>query len=151
MVAILNFMYKGEVNVNQEDLQMFLAAAEELRIKGLSQVVSSILIISGSGRIGIILPDPLPIKKKLRIYLIKLKTFRGICTLLKYRIIKNALTVCVVLRYVESGSVIFWYPNTGFKCGSGLTPKWSESWFLKVRSAILLYILPGIPAIYGFI
>ena len=51
MVAILNFMYKGEVNVNQEDLQMFLAAAEELRIKGLSQVVSSILIISGSGRI----------------------------------------------------------------------------------------------------
>ena len=38
MVAILNFMYHGEVNVNQEDLQMFLAAAEELRIKGLSQV-----------------------------------------------------------------------------------------------------------------
>ena len=79
-------------------------------------------------------------KGLLRIYLIKLKTFRGICTLLKYRIIKNALTVCVLLRYVESGSVIFWYPNTGFKCGSGLTPKWSESWFLKVRSAILLYI-----------
>ena len=38
MVAILNFMYHGEANVNQEDLQMFLAAAEELRIKGLSQV-----------------------------------------------------------------------------------------------------------------
>jgi len=37
MVAILNFMYHGEVNVNQEDLQMFLAASEELRIKGLSQ------------------------------------------------------------------------------------------------------------------
>merc|ERR1719319_1990577 len=37
MVAILNFMYHGEVNVNQEDLQQFLAAAEELRIKGLSQ------------------------------------------------------------------------------------------------------------------
>ena len=36
--AILNFMYEGEVNVNQEDLQYFLAAAEELRIKGLSQV-----------------------------------------------------------------------------------------------------------------
>lgn len=30
-------MYHGEVNVNQEDLQNFLAAAEELRIKGLSQ------------------------------------------------------------------------------------------------------------------
>ena len=40
MVAILNFMYHGEVNVNQEDLQMFLAAAEELRIKGLSQVLA---------------------------------------------------------------------------------------------------------------
>ena len=38
-VVILNFMYHGEVNVNQEDLQMFLAAAEELRIKGLSQVL----------------------------------------------------------------------------------------------------------------
>jgi len=40
MVAILNFMYHGEVNVNQEDLQNFLAAAEELRIKGLSQASS---------------------------------------------------------------------------------------------------------------
>jgi hypothetical protein len=40
MVAILNFMYHGEVNVNQEDLQLFLAAAEELRIKGLSQASS---------------------------------------------------------------------------------------------------------------
>ena len=38
MLSILNFMYNGEVNVNQEDLQNFLAAAEELRIKGLSQV-----------------------------------------------------------------------------------------------------------------
>ena len=34
-------MYHGEVNVDQEDLQLFLAAAEELRIKGLSQVKSS--------------------------------------------------------------------------------------------------------------
>lgn len=40
MVSILNFMYNGEVNVNQEDLQNFLAAAEELRIKGLSQASS---------------------------------------------------------------------------------------------------------------
>ena len=40
MVAILNFMYHGEVNVNQEDLQNFLAAAEELRVKGLSQASS---------------------------------------------------------------------------------------------------------------
>ena len=35
--AILNFMYHGEVNVNQEDLPNFLAAAEELRIRGLSE------------------------------------------------------------------------------------------------------------------
>jgi len=41
MVAILNFMYHGEVNVNQEDLQNFLAAAEELRIKGLSEASST--------------------------------------------------------------------------------------------------------------
>ena len=34
--ALLNFMYHGEVNVNQEDLQGFLGAAEELRIRGLS-------------------------------------------------------------------------------------------------------------------
>jgi hypothetical protein len=45
MVAILNFMYKGEVNVNQDDLQLFLAAAEELKIKGLSQVVSTVPVL----------------------------------------------------------------------------------------------------------
>ena len=44
MLSILNFMYNGEVNVNQEDLQNFLAAAEELRIKGLSQVGRTIQI-----------------------------------------------------------------------------------------------------------
>ena len=30
-------MYRGEVNVNQEDLNTFLATAEELRVRGLSQ------------------------------------------------------------------------------------------------------------------
>ena len=30
-------MYRGEVNINQEDLNTFLAAAEELRVRGLSQ------------------------------------------------------------------------------------------------------------------
>jgi len=35
--AVLNFMYHGEVNVAQEDLNSFLAVAEELKVKGLSQ------------------------------------------------------------------------------------------------------------------
>merc|ERR1711915_473778 len=35
--AVLNFMYHGEVNVAQEDLNSFLAVAEELKVKGLTQ------------------------------------------------------------------------------------------------------------------
>ena len=34
MEAVLNFMYHGEVNVVQEDLNSFLQVAEDLRIKG---------------------------------------------------------------------------------------------------------------------
>jgi len=49
MLSILNFMYNGEVNVNQEDLQNFLAAAEELRIKGLSQVGRTIKLDTKHG------------------------------------------------------------------------------------------------------
>jgi len=37
IVAILNFMYHGEVNITQEDLNGFLAVAEELKVKGLTQ------------------------------------------------------------------------------------------------------------------
>jgi len=37
MQAVLNFMYHGEVNVAQEDLNSFLSVAEELRVKGLTQ------------------------------------------------------------------------------------------------------------------
>jgi len=37
IVSILNFMYHGEVNVTQEDLNGFLAVAEELKVKGLTQ------------------------------------------------------------------------------------------------------------------
>ena len=35
--AVLNFMYQGEVNVAQEELNSFLTVAEELRVKGLTQ------------------------------------------------------------------------------------------------------------------
>lgn len=35
--SVLNFMYHGEVNVAQEELNSFLLVAEELRVKGLTQ------------------------------------------------------------------------------------------------------------------
>ena len=34
MEAVLNFMYNGEVNVAQDDLNSFLQVAEDLRVKG---------------------------------------------------------------------------------------------------------------------
>ena len=37
MQAVLNFMYHGEVNVAQEELNSFLAVAEDLKVKGLTQ------------------------------------------------------------------------------------------------------------------
>jgi len=37
LLSILNFMYMGEVNVAQEELNSFLAVAEDLRVKGLTQ------------------------------------------------------------------------------------------------------------------
>jgi len=36
LVAVLNFMYHGEVNVAQEELNTFLGIAEELKVKGLT-------------------------------------------------------------------------------------------------------------------
>ena len=40
IVALLNFIYQGEVNVAQDDLSSFLAVAEELKVKGLTKQVS---------------------------------------------------------------------------------------------------------------
>ena len=37
VLSVLNFMYHGEVNVAQEDLNTFLAVAEDLQVKGLTQ------------------------------------------------------------------------------------------------------------------
>jgi len=54
LVAVLNFMYHGEVNVAQEELNSFLAVAEELKVKGLTQNGSE----KSSGR-----SDPFPAPK----------------------------------------------------------------------------------------
>ena len=35
--AIVDFIYHGEANINQEDLEAFLALAEELQLKGLTK------------------------------------------------------------------------------------------------------------------
>jgi len=37
ILSVLNFMYHGEVNVAHEDLNSFLAVAEDLQVKGLTQ------------------------------------------------------------------------------------------------------------------
>merc|ERR1712096_283835 len=37
LMAVLNFMHHGEVNVAQEELNSFLAIAEDLKVKGLTQ------------------------------------------------------------------------------------------------------------------
>jgi len=37
LLSVLNFMYLGEVNVAQEELNSFLSVAEDLRVKGLTQ------------------------------------------------------------------------------------------------------------------
>ena len=41
LICVLNFMYQGEVNVAQEELNSFLAVAEDLQVKGLTQGSSS--------------------------------------------------------------------------------------------------------------
>ena len=41
LVACLDFMYHGEVSVAQESLNSFLAAAEELQVRGLTQDVTN--------------------------------------------------------------------------------------------------------------
>merc|ERR1712106_165451 len=37
LLSVLNFMYLGEVNIAQDELNSFLSVAEDLRVKGLTQ------------------------------------------------------------------------------------------------------------------
>ena len=63
MLSVLNFMYQGEVNVAQEELNSFLAVAEELRVKGLTQNTQE----SGKQRDTAAAPrDPVPPPKRPR-------------------------------------------------------------------------------------
>jgi len=72
--AVLNFMYHGEVNVAQEDLNSFLAVAEDLRVKGLTQNQASTTSSSSIGSKSPIKPpiprilekEPPPIAKRPR-------------------------------------------------------------------------------------
>jgi len=41
ILAVLNFMYNGEVNIAQAELSSFLAVAEDLQVKGLTKATSS--------------------------------------------------------------------------------------------------------------
>ena len=62
MLSVLNFMYQGEVNVAQEELNSFLAVAEELRVKGLTQNTQE----SGKQRDTAAPRDPVPPPKRPR-------------------------------------------------------------------------------------
>jgi len=61
--SVLNFMYHGEVNVAQEELNSFLAVAEDLRVKGLTQnqgSTSAASTVSNKPRISEREPPPPP-------------------------------------------------------------------------------------------
>jgi len=49
LTAVLNFMYHGEVNVAQEELNSFLAIAEDLKVKGLTQNKSEEVVKKQTG------------------------------------------------------------------------------------------------------
>ena len=59
-LAILDFMYNGEVHVVQEELKQFLAVAADLRVQGLTQKIScpSTLLTNSQTR-ELVAPGPL--------------------------------------------------------------------------------------------
>ena len=62
LVAILDFLYFGEANVYQENLDSFLAIAEELRLKGLTGQTTNDLMQEEEKSVN---PKPLPKTKEL--------------------------------------------------------------------------------------
>ena len=58
LVAILDFLYFGEANVYQENLDSFLAIAEELKLKGLTNQTSNDLL-----DLKETIENPKPVKK----------------------------------------------------------------------------------------
>ena len=62
LLSVLDFMYHGEVNVAQDDLNSFLAVAEELQIKGLTNKDQSESAAGGSGSTSRSRPTPVRMK-----------------------------------------------------------------------------------------
>merc|ERR1719376_34339 len=69
LMSILEFMYRGSVNVAQEDLNSFLAAAEDLKVRGLTQNTNKDGTVSSKNGTGVgkrskpSSATPLPAKK----------------------------------------------------------------------------------------
>ncbi len=66
--AIVEFMYRGEINVSQEQLPSLLRSAENLKVKGLAEVSSSSSSSSSSfpGSAGLSMPPPPPAPRPLQ-------------------------------------------------------------------------------------
>ena len=43
LVSLVNFMYEGEVNIEEDDLERFLSTAEDLKIQGLSEYIKLLI------------------------------------------------------------------------------------------------------------